>query len=109
MDAVPTHGGQWDSIDWNQVHRVVMRLQVRIAKATREGRWRKVKSLQWLLTHSYSAKTIAVKKITTNQGKRTPGVDGILLKTPEDKVNMIYSLKRVGYRPSALRRIYIPK
>lgn len=109
MDAVPTHGEQWDSIDWNQVHRVVMRLQVRIAKATREGRWRKVKSLQWLMTHSYSAKKIAVKKITTNQGKRTPGVDGVLLKTSEDKANMVNSLKRVGYRPSALRRIYIPK
>lgn len=109
MDAVPTHGEQWDSIDWNQVHRVVMRLQVRIAKATRDRCWRKVKSLQWLLTHSYAAKTIAVKKITTNQGKRTPGVDGVLLKTSEDKAKMVNSLKRVGYKPSALRRIYIPK
>lgn len=108
-DAVPTHGVQWDSIDWNQAHHVVMRLQVRIAKATRERRWRKVKALQWLMTHSYSAKIIAVKKITTNQGKRTPGVDGVLLKTFEDKANMVNSLKRDGYHPLALRRIYIPK
>jgi RNA-directed DNA polymerase len=72
MDAVPTPDEQWDSIDWNHAHHVVMRLQVRIAKATRERRWRKVKALQWLLTHSYSAKTIAVRKITTNQGRRIP-------------------------------------
>ena len=109
MDAVPTHAADWDSIDWNQVHRVVMRLQVRIAKATREGRWRKVKALQWLLTHSYAAKLMAVKKITTNRGKRTPGVDGILLKNPEDKILMTHSLRRAGYQPLPLRRIYIPK
>jgi RNA-directed DNA polymerase len=108
-DAVPTPGEQWDSINWDQAHHVVMRLQVRIAKATREKRWRKVKALQWLLTHSYSAKAIAIKKITTNQGKRTPGVDGVVLKTSEEKALMINSLKRRGYHPLPLRRIYIPK
>jgi RNA-directed DNA polymerase len=109
MDAVPTHATNWDSIDWNLAHRVVMRLQVRIAKATREGRWRKVKALQWLLTHSYAAKILAIKKVTTNRGKRTPGVDGVLLKTPEDKAAIVNSLKRAGYQPSPLRRIYIAK
>ena len=34
MDAVPTHAADWDSIDWDQAHRAVKRLQVRIAKAT---------------------------------------------------------------------------
>ncbi|MEJ7737156.1 MAG: group II intron reverse transcriptase/maturase [Chitinophagaceae bacterium] len=109
MDAVPTDGAKWNSIDWNHAHRMVMRLQVRIAKATREGCWRKVKALQWLLTHSYAAKLLAVKKITTNRGKRTPGVDGVLLKTPEDKAAMANSLMRCGYTPSPLKRIYIPK
>jgi RNA-directed DNA polymerase len=109
MDAVPTHAADWDSIDWDLAHRVVKRLQVRIAKATREGRWRRVKALQWLLTHSYAAKLLAVKKVTTNRGKRTPGVDGVLLKTPDDKAAMAYSLKRVGYQALPLRRIYISK
>src|SRR5262245_55639089 len=52
----------WHSIDWAHCHRTVRRLQARIAKATQEGRWGKVKALQWLLTHSLSGKAIAVKQ-----------------------------------------------
>jgi RNA-directed DNA polymerase len=109
IDAVSTQATNWTSIEWERVQRAVKKLQVRIAKAVREGRWRLVKSLQWLLTHSYSAKCLAVKRVTTNKGKRTPGVDGILLRKPEQKASMINALKRRGYRPQPLRRIYIPK
>ena len=109
IDAVSTHVTDWASINWDQHHRVVKKLQVRIAKATREGRYRLVQSLQWLLTHSYSAKCLAVKRITTNKGKKTPGVDGVLLKKPGEKTAMVDALKRRGYRPQPLRRIYIPK
>ena len=65
----------WDQIDWAQNHRNVRRLQVRIVKATQEGRWGKVKALRHLLTHSHSAKLLAVKRVTENQGRRTAGVD----------------------------------
>lgn len=99
----------WHSIDWPQVHRTVRRLQMRIAKATREGRWGKVKALQWLLTHSLHGKMLAVKRVTENQGKRTPGVDGVTWSTPESKSKAVMSLKRRGYQPSPLRRVYIPK
>ena len=68
----------WDQIDWSQYERQIRRLQARIVKATREGRWGKVKALQRLLTHSFSGKALAVKRVTENQGKRTPGVDGRL-------------------------------
>ena len=67
---------QWNQIDWNQCDRQVRRLQARIVKATREGRWGKVKSLQRLLTHSFNGKALAMKRVTENQGKKTPGVDG---------------------------------
>jgi len=43
----------WEAIDWQTVTMQVRRLQLRIAKATREQRWGKVKALQWLLTHSW--------------------------------------------------------
>jgi len=66
----------WHSINWAKCHRQVRRLQARIVKAVQEGRWGKVKALQWLLTHSFSGKAIAVKRVTENQGKKTPGVDG---------------------------------
>lgn len=109
IDAVSTPLMGWEAINWLSVTKEVRKLQVRIAKTTREGRWRKVKSLQWLLTHSYSAKCMAVRKVTQNKGKSTPGLDGILLNTPEAKFEMVTSLKRRGYQPQALRRVYIPK
>ena len=67
--------GGWHSIDWQTAHENVRRLQARIVKATQAGKWGKVKAFQRLLTHSYSAKTLAVKRVTENQGKRTAGVD----------------------------------
>ena len=100
---------QWHQIDWSQAHRNVRRLQARIVKATKEGRWGKVKALQWLLTHSRSGKAIAVKQVTENQGKKTPGMDGETWSTPEAKTAAVKSLKRRGYQPKPLRRVYIPK
>jgi RNA-directed DNA polymerase len=108
MGAVSTPMN-WDFMNWDNVHSEVMKLQVRIAKATKEGRWNKVKCLQWLLTHSFSAKCIAVQRITTNRGKKTPGVDGVLLNKDEEKYHMVHSLSRRNYKAQPLRRIYIPK
>lgn len=116
MDAVqqtacaPSLGtAVWHSIDWAECHRNVRRLQARIVKATEEGRWNKVKALQWLLTHSLSGKAIAVKRVTENNGKNTPGVDGETWATPEAKTAALKSLRRRGYQPQPLRRVYIPK
>ena len=99
----------WRTIDWSAVQRTVRRLQARIVKATQEGRWGKVKALQRLLTHSFSGKALAVRRVTENQGKNTPGVDKITWNTPQKKLNAIYSLRQRDYRPQPLRRIYIPK
>ena len=72
-----SHGEvDWHAIDWRRVHQNVRRLQARIVKATQAGRWGRVKALQRLLTHSFSGKALAVRRVTENQGKRTPGVDG---------------------------------
>jgi RNA-directed DNA polymerase len=102
-------GSEWHTIPWYKTHRNVRRLQARIVKATQEGRWGKVKALQRLLTHSYSGKALAVRRVTENQGKNTPGVDKVLWDTPEKKSKAIHSLRQYGYRPQPLRRIYIPK
>jgi len=100
---------EWDAINWRVIKRNVQRLQMRIAKATREGRWSKVKSLQWLLAHAFSAKLLAVRRVTCNHGRKTPGVDGIVWKTAAQKLKAARSLHRQGYSPKPLRRIYIPK
>ena len=100
---------EWQAIDWPKVYRNVRRLQARIVKAKQEGRWGKVKALQRLLTHSFSAKALAVKRVTENKGKWTPGVDGEIWNTPAKKAAAIGQLRRRGYQPQPLRRIYIPK
>ncbi len=100
---------KWASIDWNKARAEVRRLQMRIAKAVKEERWGKVKALQYLLTHSFYAKALAVKRVTSNKGKKTPGVDGVLWKGARAKWQAVFSLQRRGYRPQPLRRIYIPK
>jgi RNA-directed DNA polymerase len=82
---------------------------MRIAKAVKKGRHGKAKALQWILTHSFYAKALAVKRVTSNKGKKTPGVDGVLWKTAKDKINAVLSLTQRGYKTKPLRRIYIPK
>ena len=85
------------------------RLQARIVQATRDGRWGKVKALQRLLTHSLSGKALAVRRVTENQGKHTPGVDGETWDTPLQKAQAVQALRQHGYQPWPLRRVYIPK
>jgi len=102
-------GVTWDGINWADVQRHVRGLQTRIVKAVQAGRHNKAKALQWLLTHSFCGKALAVKRVTENKGKNTPGVDKVTWKTPEAKTNAIASMKRRGYSPLPLRRVLIPK
>lgn len=99
----------WMTIDWHHVHRTVRGMQLRIAKATQEGRWRKVKALQRMLTRSRAAKMLAVRRVTENQGKRTAGVDRVLWTEPRQRWEAISQLSRRGYKPMPLRRVFIPK
>jgi RNA-directed DNA polymerase len=99
----------WNQINWDKANQHVKRLQARIVKATREGRWNRVESLQWLLTHSFYGKALAVRRVTENRGAKTAGVDGKIWATPTEKAQAILSLMRRGYKPLPLRRVYIPK
>jgi RNA-directed DNA polymerase len=99
----------WHQINWRRAERNVRRLQARIAQATQAGKWGKVGARPRLLTHSYSGKALAVRQVTENTGKRTPGVDGQTWKTPEQKAEAIHALRQRGYHPQPSRRVYIPK
>ena len=109
VGAVSREAAEWYAIHWPAIHRNVRRLQVRIVKATKERRWGRVRALQRLLTHSYSGKVLAVRRVTENTGKATPGVDQEIWDTPEKKIQAVHALKRRGYRSQPLRRVYIPK
>jgi RNA-directed DNA polymerase len=99
----------WTSINWKKVKKKVQELQMRIAKAVREGKFRLAKSLQWLLTHSFYGRLWAIRRVVTNKGKTTPGVDGVVWNTPKKKMHAVNLLNRRGYRPYPLRRVYIKK
>ena len=99
----------WHAIDWKSANHHVRRLQARIVKATQDKKWGKVKALQRLLTHSFSGKALAVRRVTENQGKHTPGVDQMIWNTPHKKINAVYALRQKDYHPQPLRRIYISK
>ena len=109
VGAVSSEAAEWYAINWQTIDHNVRRLQVRIVQAVKEGRWGKVRALQRLLTHSYSGKVLAVRRVTENQGKKTPGVDREIWDTPEKKIRAVHELKRRGYQPQPLRRVYIPK
>lgn len=108
-DASFTQPKDWRQIHWKSLQQQVRRLQMRIAKAVQDGNRRKALALQWLLTHSRAARLLAVWRVTTNRGAKTPGVDNVLWRTNRQKLQAADNLKRHGYRPKPLRRIYIPK
>jgi RNA-directed DNA polymerase len=107
--AAPERAPDWHSIDWKKVWRTVRRLQARIVKAVAEGRWNKVKALVYLLTRSFGGRALAILRVVSNSGAKTPGVDGTLWNTPEAKSAAFRTLRRHGYQPQPLRRVYIPK
>ena len=112
IDAIEGPSGaaaRWSSIDWPHVRRHVSRLQTRIVKALKAGLWHRARSLQRLLANSFYAKLLAVERISSNRGKRTPGVDGVVLKTPQSKWQQVQKLGAKDYTPQPLRRTYIPK
>ena len=85
------------------------KLQVRIAKAHKEKRYNKVKALRYLLATSYEAKALAIRKVTSNKGKRTAGVDHMKWDTDAKKIEAICLLKRRGYKAFPLRKVNIAK
>jgi len=107
--ALLTEAAIWQTINWNRVIRSVKSLQNRIVKAVKADKWRKMKALQRILSKSYAAKLLAIRRITENSGKRTAGIDGQLWDTPKAKIKAVKELRLKGYHPKPVRRIKIPK
>ncbi len=100
---------EWNTLPWHQLDKRVFKLQKRIYQASERGEVKVVRRLQKLLISSWSAKVIAVRKVTQdNQGKKTAGVDGIKSLTPRKRMEMVKNL-RVEDKSKPTRRIWIPK
>lgn len=108
-DAPSHEAVTWHAIDWRKANRIVRRLQARIVKAVRAGKWHKVRALQRLLTRSFSSRVLAVKRVTENQGKETSGVDGEIWNTPQRKAQGVVRLQQRQFKAKPLKRRYIPK
>ena len=100
----------WHDLDWATIQQAVRKTQLKIAQATQEGNWRRVKRLQRMLTYSFYGRCLAIRRVTENRGRKTPGVDGETWGSPQAKLRAVGSLsKQRGYRPKPLRRVWIPK
>lgn len=99
----------WEDIDFRKAERHIIKLQKRIALAYSNRCFDKVDMLQHTLIHSFCAKALAVKIVTSNRGKLTPGIDDVICMTPDEKYQLISVLTRRGYKALPLKRIYIPK
>lgn len=100
---------QWQSIDWQEFEKQVSRMQMKISKATISGRFNDSKRFSYLLTHSFTAKALAVKIVTSNKGSHTAGVDNVLWETDAQKMKAVLELDPNHYSPKPLRRVEIPK
>ena len=113
MRAEQTGGREqeaWSGIDWATTEAAVKRLQGRIYRAAATGKGRQVKNLQKLLVRFPSAKRLAVRRVTQqNAGRNTPGIDGVVCRTPEGRTRWVNDLGLKGYRPLPVRCVHIPK
>ena len=99
----------WKDTPWRKLERVVFKLQKRIYKASQRGDVKTVRKLQKTLMKSWSAKCLAVRKVTQdNQGKKTAGVDGVKSLTPVQRLNLVKNL-RLNDKVNPTRRVWIPK
>lgn len=100
----------YKDIDWKQCVDDLSQLQYEILRAYRANDMNRVQMIQAQLTRSFSARALAVRKVASNSGRNTPGVDGIIWNQPEQKFSAINDLKDLSkYKATPVKRRYIPK
>ncbi|MFN6488088.1 MULTISPECIES: reverse transcriptase N-terminal domain-containing protein [unclassified Nostoc] len=100
---------EWNKLDWRKLEKRVFKLQKRIFQASERGDVKAVRKLQKTLIRSWSAKCIAVRRVTQdNQGKNTAGVDGLKSLNPKQRTNLVGQLKLTG-KSKPTRRVMIAK
>ena len=102
---------QWNAVKWREVESAVRNLRQRIFRATREADLKRVKSLQRLILRSQANVLLSIRKLTqVNAGKNTPGVDKLVVKTPQARTKLAQQLlKCEPWKATPARRVYIPK
>ncbi len=111
VNVIKQNKTEWHSVDWQKTNRIVKNLRQRIFKATRNENWKTVRNLQRLLMKSYSNILLAVRRCTQlNQGKKTPGIDGLVVLNPKGRGQLVDTLSQfIPWKPLPAKRVYIPK
>lgn len=101
----------WNTVNWRRANRHVRNLRRRIFRATQAGDRNTVRSLQRLMLRSYANTLVSVRRVTqVNQGRRTAGVDKVVVKTPTERGKLVDHLMTYQpWRAKPARRVYIPK
>jgi RNA-directed DNA polymerase len=100
---------EWQDLPWKKIERTVFKLQKRIYQASQRGDMKAVHKLQRLLISSWSARCLAVRRVTQdNRGKKTAGVDGVKSLTPSERLSLAQTLK-LSQTACPVRRVWIPK
>nr|AYE93236.1 hypothetical protein C0995_000069 [Termitomyces sp.]AYE93256.1 hypothetical protein C0995_000063 [Termitomyces sp.] len=104
----------WQHITWVEVNERVRDLQDGIVKATLENNMKLVYQLQNQLVTSVEGRALAIRRVVTSSGGKTPGIDKITWDNPQDRFNAIHELGMVTknpnlYKSKPLKRVMIPK
>ena len=101
----------WEQTDWRKLERIVFKLQKRIYQASQRGDVKAVRKLQTTLMKSWSARMLAVRRVTQdNRGKKTAGVDGVKSLTPKQRLTLVNRLRHVNnQKAKPVRRVWIDK
>ena len=100
---------EWQDLPWKKIERAVFKLQKRIYQASQRGDTKAVHKLQRLLISSWSARCLAVRRVTQdNRGKNTAGVDGVKSLTPPERLQP-GSNAEIAQTARPVRRVWIPK
>lgn len=89
-------------------------LQEKIVIATINENIKEVYRLQWILLRSFESKAMAIRKVVTNKGGKTAGIDKVIWDKPEKYWDAIKELGVIisnpeNYKSQPVRRVMIPK
>lgn len=112
-NKISTRDG-WHGIDWKKAEMKINNLQEKIVAATSKNNMKEVYNLQWILLQSFEAKALAIRKVVTNKGGRTAGIDDIIWNSPKEYWKAIEELNSIlkhpeNYKAQPVRRVMIPK
>ncbi|SFQ09848.1 exodeoxyribonuclease III/group II intron reverse transcriptase/maturase,TIGR04416 [Lachnospiraceae bacterium XBB1006] len=93
----------WNTVDWSRAEEHLAIMQAKIARAAEENNLDFLKNLQYQLVASLDAKLLAVRAVTSR--KASPGVDGIVWETANEKMHAAIELTSKDYNAKPARLI----